>query len=174
MKGGDWLEDFNVLFQLYHKQLLKYLFYLSKDYSLAEELLQETFYQAIKSVHRYNGSCKVSTWLYQIAKNTYSNHSRKHKNLQLDSENIIEDLSHNNTPEEIFKEREGKMEILNAIEQLKDPYRDVVILRALNQISFRKIGDILGQSENWAKVTYFRGKLQLKDILRKRGVSYED
>jgi RNA polymerase sigma factor (sigma-70 family) len=168
------LEDFNVIYSLYHRQLLKYLFYLSKDYGLAEELLQETFYQAMKSVHRYRGDSKVSTWLYQIAKNTYSNYIKKNKKIQLDGDERFLDIADANTPEGILNQKQTKIEILKAIAELKEPYRDVVILRAVNELSFRQVGEILNQSENWAKVTFYRGKLKLQEILIERGVSYED
>lgn len=63
------MEEFKQLYIKYEKQIYKYLYYLSGDKFIAEELTQETCFQAFKSIHSFKGRSKVSTWLFQIAKN---------------------------------------------------------------------------------------------------------
>lgn len=67
------------IFQDYGKLVYRYLLRLCGDKDLAEELMQETFYQAVKSADRFDGSCKVSTWLCQIAKHMWYRELRKKK-----------------------------------------------------------------------------------------------
>ena len=65
------MEDFNKLYKLYNKKIYSYLLYLCKDSLVAEELLQETFYLAIKNIEKFRGESMVSTWIYSISKNVY-------------------------------------------------------------------------------------------------------
>ena len=64
--------------------------------------------------------------------------------------------------EEETLDRAGRLELLRQVHSLPEPYREVVYLRAFGQLSFREIGDVLGKTENWARVTFYRGKEKLK------------
>ena len=66
------------IYQKYAKTVYKYLMSLTRSEDLAEELTQETFYQAIRSIERFDGSSKMSTWLCAIAKNVLFTYRRKH------------------------------------------------------------------------------------------------
>ena len=74
------MEELSGIYQSYADEVKRFLICLTSNVDLAEELTQETFYQAIKSIHRYNGECKISVWLCQIAKHTYYNYLKKEKN----------------------------------------------------------------------------------------------
>lgn len=124
--------------------------------------MQETFYQAVKSADRYDGSCSVSTWLCQIGKHMWLRELRKQKHIsdaQLD-ENIISTAK---TPEEQCIGRMTVMETMKRIHELPELEKEVVLLRATGSLSFREIGDIIGKSETWARVTFFRAKQKLKE-----------
>lgn len=73
------MEDLSEVYKSHAKEVKTFLIFLTSNVDLAEELTQETFYQAVKSIHRYNGECKLSVWLCQIAKHTYYNHLKKEK-----------------------------------------------------------------------------------------------
>ena len=68
------MEDFEAIYQEYYQRVFAFLFKMCQDRDLSEELTQESFYQALKSFHRYDGSCSLFTWLAAIAKNTYFKH----------------------------------------------------------------------------------------------------
>ena len=70
------------------------------------------------------------------------------------------------TPESIVTQLESEHELLSALNELQSPYREVVILRAFNELSFREIGEVLGHDENWSRVTFYRAKLKLKSSLQ--------
>jgi len=164
-KGGYWMEDFEQLYCLYSKQLFKYLLYISGDKHLAEELLQETYYQALKSIFRFKGESKVLTWLYQISKNVYLKHLSKVRKEHLISMDETKNSRSQNTPDVIIEERENNINLIKALHKLKEQSREIIFLRSFEELSFREIGDVFNQSEGWARTNFYRAKLQLKDFL---------
>lgn len=148
------------LYQEYAQIIFKYLMSLCSDSDLAEELTQETFYQAIKSSKRYDGSCKISTWLCQIAKHLWYQEldRRKRKGtVLLEDHYASDDL----TPEEQAGLSLEKMELFKAVHVLDVTAKEVVLLRITGAFSFREIGEIFHKNENWARVTFYRAKQKL-------------
>lgn len=164
------MKEFKTLYRLHSKELFHYLLYLTNDYSLAEELVQETFYQAFKSIHRFQGKSKVRTWLYQIAKHVYYKHLKKNPFHNIESfEEDHGQVANFNTPDMALQKKEDEKLLHRSIMELIEPYKQVVILRAFNELSFKEIGEILSESENWARVTFHRGKQKLQSMLKKGG-----
>ena len=133
---------------------------LTGDPSLSEELTQETFFRAVKYANRFDGKVKVTTWLCTIAKNAYFTYLKKEKR---NSGQSIEDME---IPvKEDVLDRENCREIYKAVHRLEEPYREIVLLRINTDMTFADIGEIFGKSENWARVTFYRGKEKLKKLL---------
>jgi len=164
-EGAVDVDDVEELYRLYSTRLLRYLIFLCGDKVLAEELLQETYYQAIKSIFRFEGNSKVSTWLHSIAKNVYLKHLSKGRKEKLISFDEIDEPIAITFPEEDLLEQEQNKSLINAINTLKEPYRKIVFLRSLDEFSFKEIGDFFNQSENWARTNFYRAKLQVKELL---------
>lgn len=149
-----------------HSQMI-YAFLLSKcgDGMLAEELTQETFYQAVKSLDSFKGQSSASTWLCGIANNVWLAHLRKQKRsgeIFTSDENDSGFTSASaESPEDNFIRKSDNLALMRALHQIKEPMREVLYLRLMGELSFREIGQIMGQSENWARVTFFRGKTKL-------------
>ena len=122
---------------------------------LAEELTQETFYQAVKHVDRYEGKSSVSTWLCGIAKNLWYGYLKKQKHPASLSE--AEERPVDSAETELIRGWEN-LQVLRMIHRLEDPMREVIYLRLIGNLSFAQIGEIMERSENWARVTYYRGK----------------
>ena len=155
------MDDFAVIYRTYSPGLYKYLYYQTGNKHLAEELLQETFFQAYKSLNRFRGDSKLSTWLFGIARNVlHREWARKKPTTEPPSIDP-------HTPESIITAQESEQELLSALHDLQSPYREVVILRAFNELSFREIGEVLGHDENWSRVTFYRAKLKLKASLQR-------
>ncbi|MCM1570055.1 MAG: sigma-70 family RNA polymerase sigma factor [Roseburia sp.] len=148
---------------------LVYFFLFSKcrDPALAEELTQETFLQAIKSIGNYDGSCKISVWLCQIAKHLLYQHWGKRRDT-VPLEEIDWKITDHNEVEHQALIKEELLETLEKIHQLPINMREVMYLRISGQLSFREIGRVMGRSENWARVNYFRAKELLREH-RKKG-----
>ena len=84
------MQSMDDIYQSYALTVYKYLLSLCRNDDLAEELTQETFYQAVKSIRRYDGSCHISTWLCAIAKNQFLAYERKHpKTVELEAYDAV-------------------------------------------------------------------------------------
>jgi RNA polymerase sigma factor (sigma-70 family) len=154
----------NNIFKEYGDFILKYLLTLTNDFHAAEELTQETFYQAIKSIHNFdrNGNAKFSTWLCSIAKNVWLQEvNRENKKQQL-VESLGNECARNYDVEDAFIQSEEKLNFFKKARELDDVKREVVYLRLLGDLSFREIGIIAGKTENWARVTFYRAKQELR------------
>lgn len=157
------MDDFAVIYRTHSPGLYKYLYYQTGNKHLAEELLQETFFQAYKSLHTFRGDAKLSTWLFGIARNVLHREWGRKKPATAPTNTHAD----SNTPESIVTGQESEHELLCALNELQSPYREVVILRAFNELSFREIGEVLGHDENWSRVTFYRAKLKLKASLQR-------
>lgn len=155
------MHEIEELYRQYYDVIFKYLMCLSKNKEIAEDLTQETFYKMIKKINTYKGKAKFSVWLCEIAKNTYYDELRKNKKISKNEEidNIISDQN----LETDYIEKEQKLKTYEKINQLDEITRRVLYLRINSELSFKEIGEILGKTENWARVTFYRGKLKLKE-----------
>lgn len=160
MKGGKALGDLNEIYIKYAEDVYKYLMCLCHDTDLSEELTQETFYQAVKSIDRYNGECKMSVWLCQIAKHSYYKYLEKNKKKQRD---VLQEHTLHTSPEAEFIHSEDKIALYRIIHLLEEPYKEVLLLRILGGLSFKEIGEIQLKNENWARVTFYRAKIKLRE-----------
>jgi len=154
------MDDMTAIYRQHAQTVYKFLLSQTRDPGLAEELTQETFYQAVRSIDRFDGKCKVSVWLCQIAKHLWYQQLRKQKReVPLSEEGVDVPLP---SAEEETLDRAGRLELLRQVHSLPEPYREVVYLRAFGDLSFREIGDVLGKTETWARVTFYRGKEKLR------------
>ena len=154
------MEDIEKIYRDHAKTVYKFLMSQCHDGALAEELTQETFYQAVRSIDRFDGTCKISVWLCQIAKHMWYRYLQKNKREHCGSEEEL-DITVASAEEETLA-HEGHLELLKQIHSLSEPAREVVYLRAFGGLSFREIGDVLGKTENWARVTFYRSKERIK------------
>lgn len=159
------MDELTEIYEQHAEQVFKYLITLCRNADLADELTQETFYQAIRSIDNYNGECKMAVWLCQIAKHTYFKYVDKQVKQpnQLHTEDIEESL------ESTLIDSENKVELFRMIHLLDEPYKEIVLQRLLGDLSFKEIGEIHQRNENWARVTFYRAKIKL----RERGLVYE-
>ncbi|MGN0484980.1 MAG: RNA polymerase sigma factor [Lachnospiraceae bacterium] len=149
------------LYQTYYMDVYSYIMTIMKDALTAEELTQETFYRALKS--EFKGKSSELTWLCAIAKNLCADVFRKRK-----KETVIEeDIESADHTEQSVLSKAQNLEIHMALHQIEEPYREVFSLRVFGELSFREIGKVFGKTENWARVTYHRGKLKLQEKLAK-------
>lgn len=139
------------------KIVYHYLLSLCRDPTLAEDLTQDTFLRAFQALEKYDGSCRLSTWLCQIGKHLYYQHLSKTKR-EIPAEPEEKTAPEASQPEKTVLNRLELMDMLKEMQKLSPLTREVIYLRATACLSFREIGEILGKSENWARVTFYRGK----------------
>ena len=153
------------MYKEHAQKVYSFIFSYTRDADLSEEITQETFVRAIKSINRYNGECKISVWLCQIAKHIlYQKFYKNKKENWVELDNNIE-VSIKST-EDLIIDSENKKVIYKSIQVLDGLTKEVVYLRLTGELSFREIGEILGKTENWARVTFFRGKSKIIRRLR--------
>ena len=155
------LANMEEIYQAHARTVYKFLLSQCHDADLAEELTQETFYQAVRSIDRFNGSCKVSVWLCQIAKNLYYSQLRREKRLAPLEDCQIAEESH----EEELEDHSEAARIQELLHALREPYKEVFMWRVYGEKSFRDIGALFGKTENWACVTYHRAKRMIREGL---------
>ena len=161
MKGGEKVIEFEEVYKQYFKDVYKYVLSLTRDEHTAEEITQETFFKALKSIEQFDGRCKLYVWLCQIAKNTYfTSRQRTTKGNEL-----IEEPRPDDSLEERLLNKETFFEIHKILHTLEEPYKEVFSLRAFGELSFRHIGELFGKTESWARVTYHRAKMKIKEDL---------
>ncbi len=133
---------------------------------LAEDLTQETFFRAIKNIKTFKGKAKVLTWLCQIAKYTFWQYlDKKNRHREVTLEDFLE-LPTAELVEDAYLKTETNNELLECMEKLDANTRAVVLYRINGELSFREIGELMDQSENWARVTFYRGKQKLGKEIR--------
>ena len=136
--------------------VFRFLMSRTGSVDLSEELTQETFYQAIRSIDRYDGSSRISSWLCGIAKNLLMTNQREKAREPLPIETIPEPAV--DSTEEIVVTKERTKAILKAIEECSDPGGEILRLRIFGGLSFKQIGAIMDRTETWARVNYYRAK----------------
>ena len=149
------------LYQLYFKDVYLYVLALSKEEVVAEDITQETFFKAMKSIGAFKGECDIRVWLCQIAKNTYYTYCKKQKRF-VPAEEVEEEIQERPVSiERRFDDKEQALNIHKVLHTLEEPYKEVFQLRVFGELSFRDIGEIFGKTESWSRVTFYRAKNKL-------------
>ena len=143
MRRNESDDDIQRNYQEYARTVYKYLLSLTRDEQTAEELTQETFFQAIKSCEKYDGSCSTQENIDDIPEDTFSIPSA----------------------EDGAEASDERVRLFRRLHELPEPYREVLYLRIYGGLSFREIGEVHSKTENWARVTFYRGKEKLKEEL---------
>lgn len=157
------MDSFEKLYYEYYDIVFKYIFSLCKDELWAEEITQESFFKALKNIESFRGESKLSTWLCQIAKNTFYTDLKKRQK----EDNIqIEKLPYYDTVEEKILKNDENFEIHKILHNLLEPYKEVFWMRTFGELSFKEIADIFNKTESWARVTYHRAKMKIKEELK--------
>lgn len=152
--------EMDAAYREYAVMVYKFLLSLCYEEELTEELTQETFYQAVRSVDRYDGSCKVSTWLCQIAKHLWYREMERRK--RKGTSELTADMESLEKPvEEQLTLKEEKMELFRKVHVLDEISKEIVLLRVTGAFSFKEIAELFGKNENWARVTYYRAKQKI-------------
>lgn len=157
------MEDFDKVYAEYFSIVYRFTLGLCKNSTLAEEITQETFFKALKNIEKYDGKYKMSTWLCQIAKNTFYTYRKKEERFTP----LTDEASYfDRSIEEGFANREEAMKVHKVLHCLKEPYKEVFALRTFGELSFSQIALLFEKTESWARVTYYRAKLLIKEELK--------
>ena len=158
------MQDIGEIYLKYSLTVYKYIFCLTRNEDIAEEIVQETFLVAVKDINKFKGDCKITTWLCQIAKYIWYQRLRKDKKHQeISIEDIKDVLPLGINIEDNLCEKEDKLELFKKIQTLDEDTRNVMYLRILGNLDYNEIAEVMNKTANWARVTFFRGKQRIKE-----------
>jgi RNA polymerase sigma-70 factor (ECF subfamily) len=168
-KGERVLKEVEALYNTYFHDVYLYVKSLSHSDDIAQEMTQETFFKAMKSIDSFRGDCDVRVWLCQIAKNCYYSHIKKsNRTEQVDEAELqeIPDLAPSVADE--YARRDEIEQIQKILHDVGEPYKEVFMWRVYAELSFKQIAQIFGKTENWACVTYHRARKMIKERLEEK------
>ncbi len=158
------MQNFEEIYSEYYPQIYGFCLKMCGDEELAEEITQDTFFKVLKSINNYRGECKLSVWMCQIAKNIYINYLKKHKRKADTTPEMLEETlaAPGDFTQDIYN-KEMAMCIHKVLHNLKEPYKEVFWMKTFGELTFAEIGRVHGKTEVWARVTYHRAKMMIKE-----------
>ena len=156
--------DFEKVYSEYYDTVFYYILSLCKDEAWAEEITQEAFFKALKKIDSFRGDCKLSVWLCQIAKNTFYTQAKK-RNREV-SDSILDTIPVYDTIQQEMIRKEDVREIHKVLHTLDEPYKEVFWMRTFGELSFKEISELFGKTESWARVTYHRARMKIKEEIQ--------
>lgn len=154
------MENIEEIYKKYANLIKNYIYTITRNKELAEEIMQETFVVAINQINKFRGECDISVWLCSIAKKILYKKTKKNNQYKTISIENIE-IADEKKIEEEYIEYNSKLRLYQALQNLDATTREVMYLRLTGDLSFKEIGKILNKTENWARVTFFRAKQKL-------------
>lgn len=170
--------SFEELVRRYQRPIAAYVYRMVGDYDVALDLTQEVFIKVYNSLGRYRPEFKFSTWIYKIAHNAAIDHLRRHavRDQALTSgidgerrEALIE--SRRLTPEQESERKERRTEIESVVQLLPAAYRELIVLRHSQDLSYDEIAEVTGLPLGTVKNRLFRARESMRDHLLQRGIS---
>ena len=172
------------LFRIYYKDIYRYLYSLTHDNTLSEDLASEVFLEVVKSIASFRGEADMRTWMFSIARHKWIDYLRK-KNRRAQTE-VLSDLvgeqviyerkasglTGTKGIEEQYLDKEVLERIYTLLEAEPERIRNIVKLR-MEGYSFYEIAQKESISESSARVIYFRIKEKLRQALKKEGLDCE-
>lgn len=152
--------EFEKIYERYFRDVYRFALSLTQDGALAEEIAQDTFFKALKALDRFDGSKDIRAWLFTIARNIYYSHCRARKRA-VSQEELPQEPPDSVRMEERIEDGESAFAIHQFLHSMEEPYKEVFSLRVFGELPYEKIGRLFGKSANWARVTFYRAKLQI-------------
>ena len=156
------------LYETCYMQVYSYVMTLAKDSNKAQEITQETFYKAMTTKQTFRGESECLSWLCAIAKNYFIDETRRSSRFQDEPDEPIADSG--TDIEQSITDSETSFRIHMLLHDMEEPYKEVFELRVFGELSFTQIGAIFQKTETWARVTYHRARLKLKERMDKNEI----
>lgn len=176
IKGRE--DGFEELVRRYQRPIVGYVFRMLGDYDSSLDVTQEVFIKVYNSLSRYSSEYKFSTWLYRIAHNAAIDHMRRNsvnsQSLETESDDGAYQLqleSTGPTPEQDRQRSEWRAEISKVVEKLPGPYRELIVLRHSQDMSYDEIAEVTGLPLGTVKNRLFRAREMMREMFVARGIS---
>ncbi len=172
---------FNELVVTYQRRVFALVFRMLGRRDEAEDLAQEVFVQVFKAIDQFRGDSKLSTWIYRIAVNLCKNRtkylSRRHANDQDDVDAMADRLPFSaakgvsvggiSRPDELVEGMQLEVVVKRAIAQIEPEFREVLILRDVEDMSYEEIAQVTGLADGTVKSRIHRARAQLRTLVEK-------
>ncbi len=177
LKAGS-EEAFAYLLSVYQNPVFNLIYHMLGDRTEAADVLQNVFLKILRGIRQFNGKSSLKTWIYRIAVHEISNHRRSwgrrllHEPFSVDDESVFRSAraiaGHHDreTPYRVYEQAERQAEVERALASLAQPYRAVVVLREIEDLSYEEIAQVLGIAEGTVKSRLRRGREMLKRKLQ--------
>ncbi len=167
------LEAYEILVRRYKDPLMNFVYRFTGDRDVSSDIVQDTMIKFYMNKDSYRSFAKFSTWIYTIAGNLAKNELKRRKRRKIfslendDDERSIQIADKNIIEPDKAADSQIKNEIIQkALLKVKDVYRDVVVLRDIQELSYEEIAEITGLSLGTVKSRINRGRLQLQKLLK--------
>ncbi|MFF2484150.1 RNA polymerase sigma factor [Paenibacillus sp. NPDC058071] len=161
------MHKIETLYKQYKQDVYRYLLSLTREPTLSEDMLSETFLKAIRGLPGFQGRSSIKTWLFVIARNVWLQHLRSVKP-QLEHSDLMQ-IYMTNSLEEHYITQEAAERIVALLDSRDDRTRTIVLMR-VDGYAFAEISNALGISESSARVIDHRAKNWIKSTLEKEGL----
>lgn len=151
-----------LLFERYHVALFRYLLQMTRNRALSEDLVQEVFFRALKYARSYDLSSPFPVWLYGMARHAYFDSLRKQRG-EVAGADISETRSAEPMPEEIFARKQDATFLQEALGQLPEGKREVLVLSRFHNLRYEDIARILQCEVGTVKVRVYRALKELRE-----------
>ena len=153
------------LYEAFYMKVFSYVMTLTSDREDAKEITQETFFRAISTEHSFRGESDSYTWLCAIAKNLFIDEKRRHSRFEQVEHEEQQDTG--KSFEKSLMDSDTSIRVHRVLHEMEEPYKEVFQLRIFGELSFKEIGSIFGKTETWARVTYHRARIMIKERMEK-------
>ena len=161
-------EELDEIYRMYAGDVYRYALSLCRSEHLAQDLLQDVMLKAAENFDKFRGDCSVRTWLFSITKNLFLNHVKRAENRNLPIEEDVM-VSRDSVEDRILDSAQA-LEMHRLVRSLDEPYREIFTLRIFAELKFDDIGAIFGKTGNWARVTFYRAKEKLIDMMKEESI----
>lgn len=160
------------IYDNYHQELYRFIFYMVKDKEVTEDLVQEVYIKVLKSLDTFKGNSSKKTWLFSIARYTTTDYFRSQKRMKArvldffdwgEKGESLEDKKP--LPEELIIENKQMQLVYRYLDKCSIDQRSVLILRFIQSFSIRETAEILNFTESKVKTTQHRGLKVVKKLL---------
>jgi RNA polymerase sigma factor (sigma-70 family) len=163
VKNGD-IDKMGLLYERYHRQLYRFIFNMTRQKELSEDMVQNIFLRMLKYPDSFMGFGEFKTWMYHIARNTVYDHFRKVKRTPVHSDvkNYEEKIESGQAADSGLEKEHELKTLESAMEKLSDENRELLILCRFQELKYNEVARILNTTEGAIKVRVHRALNQLK------------
>lgn len=164
-----------LIVERYEEKLMRYAFFILKDYDVASDITQETFIKSYVNLRSFNTNKQFSPWIYRILHNGAMNHIKRSKKtaplavINEVDDNFLVSFKHDKAMDKAMLNKS----VRNCLGKIEIKYREILMLNFFENLKYDEISDILHIPKSTVGVRIRRGKIILKKVCQQEGVKYE-